>query len=388
MSVWERRDTTGTIKENPLNLSADEEKSLQAIQEQLKNHADHQPIIADLRDATVVRFAKRNAFDVAATVEQIAAYLKWRKDNGVDKVLETPSYPGLELIRKIVPYAYHQFDIDGRPIYLERTGMINVAALANRKLLPEEQFFHSHIFGMETLHARLQESSLKRGQRVDGICTILDMTGLGFHHRSVLHILKNATDFDNKYYPEILGRLFVVNAPWVAPYLYQAVQVFLDKSTIERVQIINDLSHLRTAIDSSVLPKEYGGAYEGAVAEVLKSDDLLSGEESKADDGLEKELVSYDFTRVIESDATGGVFNWYFECDDGYDIDFSVEVEADGKTFFAKQPSRCTTNKGSFIATGKTKVTFKWDNNFSYFTSKNIKYLISCMKEDQVTKST
>jgi hypothetical protein len=39
MSVWERRDTTGTIKENPLNLSAEEEKSLQAIQEQLKNHA-------------------------------------------------------------------------------------------------------------------------------------------------------------------------------------------------------------------------------------------------------------------------------------------------------------------------------------------------------------
>jgi hypothetical protein len=134
-----------------------------------------------------------------------------------------------------VPYAYHNSDKEGRPIYIEKTGLIATAALADEKLLNPDHFMHSHIYGVELMQRRMYEMSLARGERVNGITTILDFNGLGFQHRNCMQVLKKCLDFDKKYYPEYLGKLYVVNSPWVAPYLFQAVQVFLDEVTKSRV---------------------------------------------------------------------------------------------------------------------------------------------------------
>ena len=160
----------------------------------------------------------------------------WRKRENIDRILDTPNFSGKDLIRTIVPYAYHNTDNDGRPIYIEKTGQIATAALADEKIINHKEFMHSHIYGVEQLQKEMYEQSLARGVRVNGITTILDFTGLGFHHRSCIHVLKTCLDFDGKYYPEYLGKLYVINSPWVAPYLYQAVQVFLNEVTKARVR--------------------------------------------------------------------------------------------------------------------------------------------------------
>jgi hypothetical protein len=115
--------------------------------------------------------------------------------------------------------------------------MIATAALADPALCPPEHLMHSHIYGVEYMMRRMQEMSLARGQRVNGICTILDFEGLGFHHRQCLGVLKVLLDFDKQYYPEYLGKLYIINCPWVGPYLYTAVQVFLDEVTKSRVSL-------------------------------------------------------------------------------------------------------------------------------------------------------
>jgi hypothetical protein len=159
----------------------------------------------------------------------------FRKANNVDKILENPDFPSHDLIRTLIPYAYHGEDKEGRPIYIERTGMIATAALADENIARADHLLHSHIYGVELMQRRMYEISLRKGERVNGICTILDFEGLGFHHRQCLFVLKTLLDFDKKYYPEYLGKLYVINTPWVGPYLYQAVQVFLDEVTKARV---------------------------------------------------------------------------------------------------------------------------------------------------------
>ena len=114
--------------------------------------------------------------------------------------------------------------------------MIATAALADEKICHPDHLLHSHIYGVEYMQKLLYENSLARGERVNGICTILDFEGLGFHHRQCLSVLRTLLDFDKKYYPEYLGKLYVINTPWVGPYLYQAVQVFLDEVTKSRVR--------------------------------------------------------------------------------------------------------------------------------------------------------
>lgn len=209
--------------------------ALQALGECRAAIADDESLNS-LHDGTLARFLRNNSWDVAASIAQLKEYLQWRQKEKIDSILDSPNYADRERIRTIIPHAYHGEDKEGRPIYIEKTGMIATAALADSKLCPEESLLTSHIVGLERMMRQMHETSLKRGKRVNGITTILDMTGLGFHHRQCLFVLKTCLEFDKKYYPEYLGKLFVINSPWVAPYLYQAVQVFLDEVTKSRVR--------------------------------------------------------------------------------------------------------------------------------------------------------
>lgn len=394
----------------------------------------------------------------------------------------------MRLIRTVIPYAYHNADLEGRPIYIEKTGRIATAALADEKICDPDHLLHSHIYGVELLQKQLHENSLKKGERVNGICTILDFDGLGFHHRQCLSVLKTLLDFDKKYYPEYLGKLFIINSPWVGPYLYQAVQVFLDEVTKARIQIISESpkEFLLTRIAPENLPKEYGGNCDGSGCKhgglgagfegVKGCIDVLDQSNLKAEEvsGLDAQEVSYDFEREVAAGAEGDVFNCqtnkqararsrsmlartrsgdpsltvfllcfslfpaccslgYFEVKDGYDIDFSVELlpvsgarEADpNRRVLIHKVGRHTAGKGTFkapfagakvsanISTTQSTHTmqlctrigsragrslalfslllfrsfasilpqllFRWDNNFSYFNSKHIRYTVQCM---------
>ncbi|RYG63128.1 hypothetical protein EON64_16545 [archaeon] len=49
-------------------------------------------------------------------------------------------------------------------------------------------------------------------------CAILDMQHMNSHHLSskVLELVQGLIAIDNVCYPELLGKMFVVNAPWLA----------------------------------------------------------------------------------------------------------------------------------------------------------------------------
>lgn len=398
MSINERKDHSGKIKEVPLKLSEAETEALSQCRAAIASDA----ALDDLRDATLVRFLRNNSFAVQPAITQMKEYLKWRADNNIDKILEKPDFPHRDLIRTVIPYAYHLDDKQGRPVYIEKTGAIATAALADEKLLPFDSLLHSHIFGIERLMHLMHEASLARGERVNGICTILDMTGLGFHHRQCLFVLKNCLEFDKKYYPEYLDKLFVINCPWVAPYIFQAVQVFLDDVTKSRIQIVagNSSEVLLENIDAANLPAEYGGSCTGdrckhgdtgiagakGCIDVLDSSNLSSVNNS----GLDTQSVSYDFEKIVtsSSDHANDTFTWYFEVEGDYDIDFSVELlpisgqkEADeNKRVLVEKTQRLKNGKGTFKSPFPgAKLLFRWDNNFSYFASKTIHYSVSCV---------
>ena len=70
---------------------------------------------------------------------------------------------------------------------------------------------------------------------------------------------------DSLYYPETLSRLFIVNAPYIFTGAFSMVKKWLDKHTVDKIQVLGSCSDknvikvLRTYIDPQSLPKEYGG---------------------------------------------------------------------------------------------------------------------------------
>lgn len=407
MSLNEVKDKTGKIAEVPLGLSDHEQKVLDETRAAIASDAE----LDNLRDATLARFLRHNSWVQEPAVKQLKEYMAWRKANNVDHVLDNPDFASKEILRTVIPYAYHGDDKEGRPIYIEKTGKIATSALADPVISIPAHQMHAHIYGVEYMQRRMYENSLKSGKRVNGICTILDLNGLGFHHRTCMHVLKEMMDFDKKYYPEYLGKLYVINVPWVGPYLYSAVQMFLDDVTKQRIQIISGdpKEFLTSVIDPDQLPVEYGGncdgvkcahggvganfpGVKGCIDELDASKLRPAGAPDES--GLDTQDISYDFEKTLTADKEGDVFSWYFEVagDSGYDIDFSVELlpasgvrESDAsRRVLIEKVARLKTGKGSFKAPGAgAKLLFRWDNNFSWMASKTIKYTVTCQAPSQ-----
>jgi hypothetical protein len=410
MSLNERKDKSGKIAEVELHLGDREKQVLAECRAAIQGDAE----LDDLRDATLARYLRHNSWVVEPAVKQMKEYLAWRKREKIDEILSNDNFPSKETIRTLIPYAYHGEDREGRPIYIEKTGMIATAALADPSLCPPEHLMHSHIYGVELMMKRMHELSLARGQRVNGICTILDFEGLGFHHRQCLSVLKVLLDFDKQYYPEYLGKLYIINCPWVGPYLYTAVQVFLDEVTKARIQIISgDPSEfLLSQIAHDHLPSQYGGnctgercrrgglgdtlpAVKGCI-DVLDSSKLKPAGAPADASGLDSQEISYDFEKVVTAAKEGDVFTWYFEVLNGYDIDFSVELlpasgvreSSESKRVLIQKVARLRNGKGTFKAPfAGAKLVFRWDNNFSWMAGKSLRYTVQCQTPTEELQS-
>ena len=341
-------------------------------------------------DFTLYRFLKVNHFHRKGAEKQLHAYIQWRKDKHLDGILA--SLPNkIDTIRTLVPHAYHGYDLDGRPIYVEKTGAIHPGALSDESILPHDDFMNSHIWGIEHLMQLAHEASVRRGKRVETFTSIIDMNGLSFAHRSALHMLNQCMTLDQTYYPDFIGQLFILNTPWVAPMMYNAAAPFVPAEIRSRVHVVKQLDEMLQHVAADQLPVELGGTCQlhgGVMCIECKDASEINALVRKAhDDGLEAHYVQHHYDKHITCDDAGGVFSWYFETDEGYDLDFSVEVkDADGKRF-VKPASRCQTNRGSYTATKKTDLKLKWDNSYSWMHGKNLKFAASCVQIDENVKN-
>lgn len=53
-------------------------------------------------------------------------YMNWRKENNVDTVLDDFEFTEKAQLMEIYPMGYHGLDKQGRPIYIERFGTLDV----------------------------------------------------------------------------------------------------------------------------------------------------------------------------------------------------------------------------------------------------------------------
>jgi hypothetical protein len=355
------------IKEVELNLTEEQKTALASLKSKLPEEAK------GTRDYILYRFLNQHYFDVDKTLAAYVKYLAWRKENKVDSYTER-KVKNLDKMRKLIPYGYIGFDVEGRPVYYERTGKMHPHALL--KHVAWEDMLESHIWGFEYLTKQMEEESKRRGQRIETITCVIDLEGLSLAHRVAIPWLHKAAVFDQEYYPGIVGKVIIINSPWVWPVFFNLVKGFFPLDVQNRIEVVSDpKTELPQIIPRQYLPPEYGGEAKDFVP-ILDAKELLTDE----DEGLDVKNVPAGgtFTKDLKCDKDGGVFTWYFISEGDYDIDFSAKIVfPDGKTSWAKINSRCTSNKGAYTADGPCTVVFTWDNSFSWLNSKNIRYYVS-----------
>ncbi|RVX15365.1 Phosphatidylinositol/phosphatidylcholine transfer protein SFH11 [Vitis vinifera] len=148
-------------------------------------------------------------------------------------------------------------DRKGRPLYIERTGLVDLNALL--QLTTIERFVKYHVSEQEkTLKLRFPACSVAAKRHIASSTSIIDVKGVGVSNfsRPARHLFMEIQKIDSNYYPETLNRLFIVNAGSGFRALWKAIKAFLDARTIAKIEVLgsNYQSNLVEFIDPSNLP--------------------------------------------------------------------------------------------------------------------------------------
>jgi len=211
---------------------------------------------------TLLRFLRARKFNVEASKTMFVDCEKWRNEFGTDDLARTFEYPEKAQMFEFYPQYYHKTDKDGRPVYIEKLGKINLTAM--NKITTGDRMLKNLVTEYEKLaDPRLPACSRKAGRLLETCCTIMDLKGVGLTSApSVYSYLRQASAISQNYYPERLGKLYVINAPWGFSGVFSVVKGFLDPVTVEKIHILGTGYHseLLAQVPEENLPKEFGGS--------------------------------------------------------------------------------------------------------------------------------
>ncbi|XVF52624.1 hypothetical protein PTKIN_Ptkin05aG0033200 [Pterospermum kingtungense] len=211
---------------------------------------------------TLLRFLRMRDFDLSKAKEMFLNYLQWRKDYRVDAIQEEFKFVELAEVKKCYPHGFHGVDRSGRPVYIERVGMVDLSALLQVTTI--DRFVRYHVSEQEkTLNLRFPACSIAAKRHIASTTSILDVKGVGMSNFSkpARYLFMEIQKIDSSYYPETLNRLFIINAGSGFRMLWKVLKAFLDARTLAKIQVLgsNYLSNLIEVIDPSNLPSFLGG---------------------------------------------------------------------------------------------------------------------------------
>lgn len=147
-------------------------------------------------------------------------------------------------------------------MYIESLGNIDLNAMY--KITTSERMLQNLVCEYEKMaDPRLPACSRKAGKLLETSCSILDLKGVGLMKApSVYGYLKQASAISQNYYPERLGKLYLINAPWGFSSVFNVVKGFLDPVTVSKIHVLGSgyQSELFAQIPKENLPKQFGGS--------------------------------------------------------------------------------------------------------------------------------
>lgn len=264
--ISEPTDQTGYTS----NLTDEQKQTLQQFREKVTELK----YIERTDDATLLRFLRARKFDLAKALEMYEKCEKWRVEYGTNTILKDFTYKEKPLVATMYPQYYHKTDKDGRPVYYEELGKVDLTKML--KFTTQERMLKNLVWEYEAFtQYRLPPCSREAGYLVETSCTILDLSGISVTSAyNVLGYVREASFIGQNYYPERMGKFYIINAPFGFSTAFGLFKPFLDPVTVSKIFVLgySYKSELIKQIPPQNLPKKFGGMSEGTDQELYLND--------------------------------------------------------------------------------------------------------------------
>ncbi|KAK4692842.1 hypothetical protein P7C71_g4436, partial [Lecanoromycetidae sp. Uapishka_2] len=208
---------------------------------QLRTQLEQAGYTERLDTLSMLRFLRARKFNVELAKQMFIDCEKWRKEFGVDDLVQNFDYKEKPKVFEYYPQYYHKID----------------------KITTGERMLQNLVVEYEKLaDPRLPACSRKSGQLLETCCTIMDLKGVGISKvSSVYGYVKQASAISQNYYPERLGKLYLINAPWGFSSVFSVIKGFLDPVTVQKIHVLGSgyQSELLGQVNKENLPKIFGG---------------------------------------------------------------------------------------------------------------------------------
>ncbi|CAN1748184.1 Phosphatidylinositol/phosphatidylcholine transfer protein SFH11 [Linum perenne] len=161
---------------------------------------------------TLLRFLRMRDFDIPKAKDMFVNYIKWREEYRVDAIAKEFKFEEIVEVKKYYPNGFHGVDRVGRPVYIERLGMVDTNGLLEVTTL--DRLVKYHIFEQEkTMNLRYPACSIVAKTHIASTTSILDVKGVTLH------------------------RLYIVNAGSGFRMLWKVLKPFLDVRTLKKIYV-------------------------------------------------------------------------------------------------------------------------------------------------------
>ncbi|KAJ3333471.1 cytosolic factor, phosphatidylinositol/phosphatidylcholine transfer protein [Blyttiomyces sp. JEL0837] len=241
------------------HLTQEQEEILADFKRELASENLYDPSKHD--DHLLLRFLRARKFQIPLAKKMWTECEQWREDYQTDTIITTLDFPEYPIVKKFYPRFYHKTDKIGRPVYVEMLGVLDIKQLF--AVTTDERMLRNHVYEYEKLvHYRLPACGIKAGRHLEQSLVIMDLKGVSLSQfASVYGLVKQVSTIAQNYYPEMLGKMYIINAPMLFTGVWSLVKPLLDEVTVNKINILgsNYKEKLLESIDAENLPSIYGG---------------------------------------------------------------------------------------------------------------------------------
>ncbi|KAJ3091255.1 hypothetical protein HK102_001157 [Quaeritorhiza haematococci] len=195
----------------------------------------------DHPDAICLRFLRARKWDVEKAVTMFVKLLKWRQEYGVQKLLfNSEKMLNPEDLETGKGY-FCGFDNEGRPVQYVQVRLHD----KNKRDLPLLQNYV--VWSMEAGRLLLR-------QPVEMATIVFDMGGFSITKSMDYQVVQFLINVLESYYPESLGALYIVNAPFIFNGCWQVIRPWIDPVVAAKIKFIKT-AELQQYIPTKYIPR-------------------------------------------------------------------------------------------------------------------------------------